>query len=365
MSRQPPNHGRWIRGLFARLPAQRSDRHDDWLRLVIPIRNHIAELHEGYDGWSVGVAFDDQASRMRRVLWSRADQSAQLDDMADQLARFNLQGFSVHLCIGLRQESLPGGRRGGREDVKCLPALWTEIDGGDPRVLYNDWLPEPTWVLRTSLREGGGGYQAYWLLREPTDQLEMAERVMQEITGRVHGDAAITAVDRNMRLAGSINRKPSRNNERVILWNRPTTVRYQFEDFIHLDPGPPVPFAPSEDFQRWRDERERNPGFVSADELVLRLAGTGKARPTRTRIREIQGHLVRCPAHHDPTPSLFIGTGTDGETVIHCFGTGCTRESVLRALGLGASDLYPTRRVNPKRDPNRAWQVARQHRRRR
>lgn len=46
-----------------------------------------------------------------------------------------------------------------------------------------------------------------------------------------------------------------------------------------------------------------------------------------------------CPAHDDSKPSLAIGVGADGRTLLHCH-AGCTTEEVLDAVGLKMSDLY-------------------------
>lgn len=50
--------------------------------------------------------------------------------------------------------------------------------------------------------------------------------------------------------------------------------------------------------------------------------------------------LCRCPAHDDRRPSLSIRELGDGRTLIHCFG-GCSVDSVLGALGLHFTDLFP------------------------
>jgi DNA primase len=55
-----------------------------------------------------------------------------------------------------------------------------------------------------------------------------------------------------------------------------------------------------------------------------------------------------CPAHEDRAPSLAISEGKDGNALVHCF-AGCDVQSVLDAIGLGLSDLFPenTRRISP------------------
>jgi hypothetical protein len=47
-----------------------------------------------------------------------------------------------------------------------------------------------------------------------------------------------------------------------------------------------------------------------------------------------------CPAHDDRTSSLSIGAGDDGRALIKCH-AGCTTESVVRAMSLQMSDLFP------------------------
>ena len=51
-------------------------------------------------------------------------------------------------------------------------------------------------------------------------------------------------------------------------------------------------------------------------------------------------YLACCPAHDDKSPSLSIRGTDDGRVLLHCF-AGCDVESILDALGLEFSDLYP------------------------
>ena len=50
--------------------------------------------------------------------------------------------------------------------------------------------------------------------------------------------------------------------------------------------------------------------------------------------------LACCPAHDDKSPSLSIREIDDGRILLNCF-AGCDAESVLHAIGLEFSDLYP------------------------
>ena len=51
-------------------------------------------------------------------------------------------------------------------------------------------------------------------------------------------------------------------------------------------------------------------------------------------------YLACCPAHDDKSPSLAICETDEGLVLLHCF-VGCDPESVLDAIGLKFSDLYP------------------------
>jgi hypothetical protein len=68
--------------------------------------------------------------------------------------------------------------------------------------------------------------------------------------------------------------------------------------------------------------------------------------------------IARCPSHDDKHPSLAIKEVDDGRILLHCFG-GCDVYSVLSAIGLEASDLFPDRpadhHVKPERRP---WPAA-------
>ena len=50
--------------------------------------------------------------------------------------------------------------------------------------------------------------------------------------------------------------------------------------------------------------------------------------------------MALCPAHDDHNPSLSIGIGEGRQAVLNCF-AGCHNLSVLHAVNLRYSDLYP------------------------
>lgn len=63
-----------------------------------------------------------------------------------------------------------------------------------------------------------------------------------------------------------------------------------------------------------------------ADRLGARHTGDGRWQ-------------ARCPAHDDNDPSLSIGTGADGQTLLHCH-AGCDLPAVTQALGVRLADLF-------------------------
>ena len=81
-----------------------------------------------------------------------------------------------------------------------------------------------------------------------------------------------------------------------------------------------------------------NTGYVFSfvEKLLSRL---DRVKQTRA------GHyLACCPAHQDKSPSLTVREMPDGRVLIHCF-AGCDVESVLAAVGLTFSDLFPPRSI--------------------
>ena len=71
------------------------------------------------------------------------------------------------------------------------------------------------------------------------------------------------------------------------------------------------------------------------DEILDRIESrTGLApRPSGS------GHVARCPAHPDDTPSLTLSKGDDGRTLAHCQ-RGCAFDAVASSLGLEPSDFF-------------------------
>lgn len=80
---------------------------------------------------------------------------------------------------------------------------------------------------------------------------------------------------------------------------------------------------------------------MTVDQWVERLDGKPRGN----------GWKAKCPAHEDRTASLGISEGADGRVLLNCF-AGCTTESIVAAVGLSMSDLFPDEsRSKPKVKP--------------
>ena len=53
-----------------------------------------------------------------------------------------------------------------------------------------------------------------------------------------------------------------------------------------------------------------------------------------------RGYSALCSSHADVERSLSVTEAADGKVLIYCFG-GCKTDSVLEAVGLRYSDLFP------------------------
>jgi hypothetical protein len=63
-----------------------------------------------------------------------------------------------------------------------------------------------------------------------------------------------------------------------------------------------------------------------------------------SRLDKVKGRngswTARCPAHADKGPSLAVREAEGGRVLLHCF-AGCETASVLGAIGMDMTDLFP------------------------
>lgn len=74
------------------------------------------------------------------------------------------------------------------------------------------------------------------------------------------------------------------------------------------------------------------------------------------RLGKVKGRngswTAQCPAHEDKSPSLSVRETGDGRVLVHCFG-GCDIQSVLGAVGMDMTDLFPDRPERVDGQPSR------------
>ena len=76
---------------------------------------------------------------------------------------------------------------------------------------------------------------------------------------------------------------------------------------------------------------------MSVDALLSQLTGVRRTGSGRW--------IAKCPAHNDRSPSLSVRELNDGRILVHCFAS-CEVGSILAAVDLGFSDLYPERPIS-------------------
>jgi hypothetical protein len=90
--------------------------------------------------------------------------------------------------------------------------------------------------------------------------------------------------------------------------------------------------------------------MISPIEILINQLGqvkrTGKGR-----------FIACCPAHGDKHPSLAIRETDNGVILLHCF-AGCDVGSVVGALGMKVSDLYPKNEASNRKTEKRTFNAS-------
>jgi hypothetical protein len=164
------------------------------------------------------------------------DRAGMLDTL-QRLSDTNRMGWGAYFAVGLRKPGLSRWKRGGAAEVVALPAFYTDID-------------DPTDAALTKLRTArlppsmivgsGGGYHAYWLLDEPTTDLNAARQVLQGLARTFGGDGLSPA--QSLRLPGTVNTKPERDGALCCLVET-SDRHYRLSDFQAFIPPMPRPLA--------------------------------------------------------------------------------------------------------------------------
>ena len=163
------------------------------------------------------------------------DTRAALLDTLQRLSDTNQMGWGAYFAVGLRKSGLSRWKRGGAAEVVALPAFYTDIDDPtDVTLMKLRGAPLPPSVIVHS----GGGYHAYWLLDEPTHDLNTARQVLQGLARAFGGDGLSPA--QSLRLPGTVNHKPERGGAVCHLVEN-ADRHYCLSDFQPFIPSTPSP----------------------------------------------------------------------------------------------------------------------------
>jgi RepB DNA-primase from phage plasmid len=169
-------------------------------------------------------------------------------------------------------------RKAKKEDVEL--GLHLHVDVDDPSALdrIREFMPKPTAIVFS-----GGGYQAFWKLKEPTPDLARVECINAELARRLGGDNCHN-IDRIMRLPGTIN-VPNAKKRKA---GRVPTLAYVVEeatDWSRLysldDFDDPPPAAPAAALQAPREVEpvDQLPKIISVETRELVERGDDPSNP--------------------------------------------------------------------------------------
>ena len=231
----------------------------------------------------------------------------QLNTDVDALSQANAQGWGAYFAVAYRRQGLGHWQRGGKDDLVALPALFVDIDRPVPEALETlKRLPPATATLSS-----GGGVHAYYLLGEPTTNLNRADRIIKGMNLLVEGDSAMN-ISTSLRLPGSINTKPTRDHAPCKLLDLQPQNVYSLDEFPEYHP--PAQIAP-----RLRSDLYQhtnlNPQLIQAvlDELYRNYQASPKNSHSCW-------HKALCPCghNHDAPGAHFWIDSTAGAA--NCFG---------------------------------------------
>jgi RepB DNA-primase from phage plasmid len=130
---------------------------------------------------------------------------ALLANAVQALQGANQQGWGAYVSLATRQRDLGRWRRGGRNDLADLGAVFVDLDCVADEALgrLSQRDPPPSCVVKS-----GWGVHAYWWLSQPSHDWLTLERALQRLRHDLQGDR--TSVVQCLRLPNTINTKPDR-----------------------------------------------------------------------------------------------------------------------------------------------------------
>lgn len=247
----------------------------------------------------------------------------------ERLTHANRQGWGAYVAVAVRKTNLGRWRRGGQGDLLALPALFVDVDvpSADTLQRLQTTTPVPSCITFT-----GGGYHAFWWLRTPLTDFDLARLMLHALAAKLAGDRLSPA--QSMRLPGTRNTKPGRGNAlcKILVWR---DVRYALTDF-ELPARHPVPrlssARPQSAQRHTRSSYALNPALIAAVTDTLLEHGYRRSGDW------ISGPCLFPQQHrHDDHHASFGFNSRTGYG--HCFRCGSTLlKDLCRTLALQPSD---------------------------
>ena len=216
-----------------------------------------------------------------RTLWGRTGNKRELASRLRQAGALNREGFGVYFAPCLRRE-----KKGNAEAAVWVPALWIDIDGGEQQRERNleklrSFEPAPSFII-----DSGGGWHGYWLLDEPFQLNDEADRqkiaaILRGLFSALGGDPSyVKSVASVMRLPGSVNTKPERGGVVVSIVESSPGAALSAQR-VRLA-GKPTSSRTDRRAEGDHAERKRTASAAAAHRAVSRLRRAGGSAQQRT-----------------------------------------------------------------------------------
>jgi hypothetical protein len=244
--------------------------------------------------------------RGRTGIFRRA---SELDAIAEEIRRLSRR---EHVWVGVvprRPHSKTGELGGKKENVAPARVLWIDCDapGRDPLSRIRRFRPPPHMIVCS-----GGGYHAYWLLRETIEDPERLREANERLAFAIGGDRQAADAARILRPPGTRNFKCEYGRPRAVeLVCVGEFERYRVVEVVGRLPRPPG--------AKERSERKARPPRTGD---ALQLIAPGSYFSVLANATPGRDGKVCCPllSHDDPEPSCHVyETPAEGW---YCFGCG-------------------------------------------
>lgn len=155
-----------------------------------------------------------------------------------RIAEFNERGYGCYFGVTSKRNPPSPGKRATEDSALWLTALWAEVDlkAGDYATILDihNALMVTFPQTPTTIVSSGGGLHAYWKVRPVLinrNNRDGIKRTLQGLAKAIKGDS-VWDLARVMRLPGTINTKPERDNAVCKIVYR-SDNRYSLGNFRH------------------------------------------------------------------------------------------------------------------------------------